>query len=44
MVDWFVRWHEEKDYSTYPKTKWCDMKVSEKKKERNFMLMILLVL
>lgn len=24
MVDWFGRWHEEKDYSTYPKEKWCD--------------------
>lgn len=24
MVDWFGRWYEEKDYSTYPKEKWCD--------------------
>lgn len=24
MVDWFGRWREEKDYSTYPKEKWCD--------------------
>lgn len=24
MVDWFGRWHEEKDYSTYHKEKWCD--------------------
>jgi hypothetical protein len=24
MVDWFGRWHEEKDYSTYPEEKWCD--------------------
>lgn len=24
MVDWFGRWHEEEDYSTYPKEKWCD--------------------
>ena len=24
MVDWFGRWREEKDYSTYPKSKWCD--------------------
>lgn len=24
MVDGFGRWTEEKDYSTYPKTKWCD--------------------
>lgn len=23
MVDQFGRWTEEKDYSTYPKTKWC---------------------
>jgi hypothetical protein len=23
MVDWFGRWREEKDYSTYPETKWC---------------------
>lgn len=25
MVDWYGRWTEEKDYSTYPKEKWCDM-------------------
>lgn len=24
MVDWFGRWTEEKDYSRYPKEKWCD--------------------
>jgi hypothetical protein len=24
MVDQFGRWTEEKDYSTYPKEKWCD--------------------
>lgn len=24
MVDWFGRWTEEKDYSQYPKEKWCD--------------------
>ena len=24
MVDQFGRWHEEKDYSAYPKEKWCD--------------------
>lgn len=24
MVDWFGRWHEEKDYSKYPQEKWCD--------------------
>lgn len=24
MVDFFGRWTEEKDYSTYPKEKWCD--------------------
>ena len=24
MVDCFGRWSEEKDYSTYPKEKWCD--------------------
>lgn len=23
MVDMFGRWTEEKDYSTYPKEKWC---------------------
>lgn len=23
MVDWFGRWFEEKDYSTYPEEKWC---------------------
>jgi hypothetical protein len=23
MVDFFGRWHEEKDYSTYPQEKWC---------------------
>ena len=23
MVDWFGGWTEEKDYSTYPKEKWC---------------------
>ena len=23
MVDLFGRWTEEKDYSTYPKEKWC---------------------
>lgn len=23
MVDWFGRWREEKDYSTYPEVKWC---------------------
>ena len=25
MVDWYGRWHEESDYSVYPKEKWCDM-------------------
>lgn len=25
MVDTFGNWTEEKDYSTYPKGKWCDM-------------------
>lgn len=25
MVDWYGRWTEEKDYSVYPKNKWCDM-------------------
>lgn len=25
MVDWYGRWIEEKDYSVYPKEKWCDM-------------------
>ena len=25
MVDTYGRWIEEKDYSTYPKDKWCDM-------------------
>ncbi len=25
MVDWLGRWTEEKDYSTYPPEKWCDM-------------------
>ena len=24
MVDWFGQWTEEKDYSQYPKEKWCD--------------------
>ena len=24
MVDGYGRWTEEKDYSTYPKEKWCD--------------------
>lgn len=24
MVDTWGRWTEEKDYSTYPKEKWCD--------------------
>lgn len=24
MVDYLGRWYEEKDYSTYPKEKWCD--------------------
>jgi len=24
MVDLLGRWHEEEDYSTYPKEKWCD--------------------
>lgn len=24
MVDTYGRWIEEKDYSTYPKDKWCD--------------------
>ena len=24
MVDTYGRWKEEKDYSTYPKEKWCD--------------------
>lgn len=24
MVDWFGRWHEEKDYSTYPDELWTD--------------------
>lgn len=24
MVDTYGRWTEEKDYSTYPKEKWCD--------------------
>ena len=24
MVDNFGRWTEEKDYSAYPKEKWCD--------------------
>ena len=24
MVDTWGRWMEEKDYSTYPKEKWCD--------------------
>lgn len=24
MVDRYGRWHEEKDYSVYPKEKWCD--------------------
>lgn len=23
MVDFFGRWYEESDYSTYPKEKWC---------------------
>lgn len=25
MVDAYGIWHEEKDYSNYPKEKWCDM-------------------
>ena len=25
MVDTYGRWTEEKDYSTYPKEKWCDL-------------------
>ena len=25
MVDMYGKWIEEKDYSTYPKEKWCDM-------------------
>lgn len=25
MVDILRRWEEEKDYSIYPKEKWCDM-------------------
>ena len=25
MVDTYGRWIEEKDYSIYPKEKWCDM-------------------
>ena len=25
MVDYYGRWVEEKDYSLYPKEKWCDM-------------------
>lgn len=24
MVDTYGRWTEEKDYSVYPKEKWCD--------------------
>lgn len=24
MVDTYGRWYEEKDYTTYPKEKWCD--------------------
>ena len=24
MIDWFGRWHEEKDYLTYPDEKWTD--------------------
>ena len=24
MVDVYGKWHEEKDYTTYPKEKWCD--------------------
>lgn len=24
MVDYYGRWHEEKDYNNYPKEKWCD--------------------
>lgn len=24
MVDWFGNWTAEKDYSAYPKDKWCD--------------------
>lgn len=24
MVDTYGRWYEEKDYSSYPKEKWCD--------------------
>lgn len=25
MVDMYGKWTEEKDYSVYPKEKWCDM-------------------
>lgn len=25
MVDAYGTWYEEKDYSNYPKEKWCDM-------------------
>lgn len=25
MVDQYGNWTEEKDYSTYPRRKWCDM-------------------
>lgn len=25
MIDWCGRWEEERDYSVYPKEKWCDM-------------------
>lgn len=25
MVDMYGKWIEEKDYSVYPKEKWCDM-------------------
>lgn len=24
MIDIYGKWHEEKDYSTYPKGEWCD--------------------
>ena len=24
MIDTYGKWHEEKDYSTYPKGEWCD--------------------
>lgn len=25
MIDYYGRWIEESDYTTYPKEKWCDM-------------------